>query len=206
MALPATDSFTGTEGDTLTVYSSNWTNNNGTFSITSSEEAHPSSEGDECGTHWNADTFANDQYAQITVSDQSTDTTLMGCGVRHHASANTFYGAYADTTTINIFKVVSGTWTQLGAAFSISVSTGDIFKLEVVSTTLELFLDTGGGFSSQGTRSDSAISSGSGGVTGFNTEVEANASDWEAGDIGGGASVPTGNIHGCLGGPMSGVI
>lgn len=58
MALPASDSFTGSNGTNLTSYSANWVVNYGSFHIQSN--AVGSSLNDDALAHWSADTFSAD--------------------------------------------------------------------------------------------------------------------------------------------------
>lgn len=190
MALPVTDTFSGTNGDALPTYDSDWVENSGGFQILTGGLVHPDT-GVECGAHHSADTYDDDQYIIGEVGSVSVDTTVTGIAGRVHASAETYYGAYFDTANIYVFKNVAGSWTQLGAAFSISVNAGDFIKLEIIGTDLELFLDTGGGYSSQGTRSDPAISSGSAGLSGWGTDTDNTLTSWEGGNTSpGGATRP----------------
>lgn len=181
-----TEDFTESD-DTLLNNMASWTTNTGSFKVYANQ-LQPNSSGNESGGHWDANPFNANQYAFVTVVAVDAGN-LLGVAVRAHASAATYYGGYWDNASFYVFKNVAGSWTQLGSAFG-SVSATDKVKLEVSSTTLEYFKDTGGGWSSQGTRSDSAISSGSAGVSGYNNTA-ALLDDWEGGDLGAaGLSIP----------------
>lgn len=180
MALPATDAFTGANGTALQTYSANWVINSGGLVINTNSVA-PASSGNECGARWNADTFANDQYAQATlVAKEGTSNFAAGVGVRHAAGGTaTYYGYYADGASSSfVFKMVAGTWTQLGAAFG-SIATSSVMRLEVQSTTLTAKI----GGVSQGTRTDSAIASGSAGLSGYSTSTAMRVDTWEGSDL-----------------------
>lgn len=188
MALPATDPFTGSNGTLLPSYSANWASNGGDLQIQSNAYA-PNTSTTEIGARWTADAFNNDQYSQSTlVAKEGTADYTIGVGVRHAAAATkTYYGYYADgDATSYIFKEVAGTWTQLGATLG-GVSVGVVMRLEVSGTTLTAKLDG----VTQTTRSDSSISSGVAGLTGYNTTAAQRADNWEGGNVsaGGGSTL-----------------
>jgi hypothetical protein len=180
VALPATDSFTGTNGTALQTYSSNWGINAGGFVINTNAFA-PASGGNECGARWTADSFNNDQYAQcVLTAKEGTTNFAAGIGVRHAAAGTaTYYGYYQDGGGNGFcFKNVAGTWTLLGAAFS-SAATSTTLRLEANGTTLTVKHNG----ASQGTRTDSSITSGAAGVTGYSNSTSMRADDWEGGNL-----------------------
>ncbi len=182
MALPATDAFTDTDDTALTAHGTSWTANAGALRIFENR-LEGNSASANCAAHWNADVFANDQYAFITITE--LNGPLLGVCLRAHASAETYYRLMANENDVEIAKFITGTETLLGAGFA-GVGSGDKIKLEIVGTTLEYFKDTGGGWVTQGTRSDSAISSGSAGVAGTDADnsFPTTADDWEGGNLG----------------------
>ena len=183
MALPATDSFTDTTGTQLADHGTSWTQNIGLHDIISNACA-PDAIGENLA-HWNADTFANDQYAQATVISLDAGGKN-GVAVRVAASAGDGYALEFDTSTIKIVRLDAGVITELGASFTIPSST-DKIRLEISGTILDYLLDTGSGFVSQGTRTDSTFSSGSAGVAGRGNTGSALIDDWEGGDLAAGS-------------------
>lgn len=182
MSLPASDTFTGTNNDQLTTYSANWALNNGDFDIQSNALA-PDAPSTECGAFWNADSFNNDQYAKVTLIAELA-TPAVGPAVRcAGAGVATYYGLYNVTGGIYMFKMVAGTWTQLGTTIA-SAAVNDVLKLSVSGTTLTYNLNG----VDRTTRTDSAIASGKAGVCGFDDNTGARMDNWEGGDIGGGAT------------------
>lgn len=184
MALPATDVFTAANGTALTTYSASWSLNAGNFSIqTNALAANGAAATTETAARWNADAFPADQYAQGVLSALSaTVNANIGIGVRIATdnSAN-YYGLYYDDDTGDtlIFKVVAGVWTQLGAAFTAVRAVNDILRLEVSGTTLTYKLNG----TSQGTRTDSSLSSGSAGVVGRGLTTAHRIDTWEGGSL-----------------------
>lgn len=185
MALPATDVFTGTNNTQLTTYSANWTLNNGDFDIQSNSLACDANV--EAGAHWNADTFGNAQYAQCDIVGTLTSGPWVGVCVRAHASAASWYGYYGSGDDSYVYKVVSGTWTQLGSAGSAFV-TADEIRLEVSGTTITPTRN-GSGTGTPGAQTDSALSSGFAGVAGYADITDFRMDNWEGGDLGAAASV-----------------
>lgn len=181
MALPATDSFTASDGTALTTYSANWTLNSGNFDI-QSNSLRSNTGGTETAAHWDADAFNADQYAQCVASVLDTGSGRVGVAVRCNTGGTAnYYGAYWSSASCEVFKVVSGVFTQLGAAFS-APSTNDVVRLEVSGTTLTLKYNG----SSQGTRTDSDLASGAAGVSGYDSGNNGRIDSWEGGNLGGG--------------------
>lgn len=185
MALPATDTFTGSNGTQITAHSGSWTLNAGDFDIQSNALA-PDSGGNECGAHWNADTFDDDQYAEATyVAGQALFAT--GIAVRCHASAATYYGFYIDPfsgTNSYLFKQVAGSWTQIGSNIG-NPATSSVIRLEAEGTTLRV-IDDG---STIRTSTDSSISSGYAGVAGYGDTTGARIDNWEGGNLAGAVAI-----------------
>jgi len=76
-------------------------------------------------------------------------------------SAQDGYGIYLDPSNgVVIFKIINGTYTQLGDAVSATISNGHKYGLTAIGTTLTLWRDTGSGWSSVTTRTDSSITAG----------------------------------------------
>jgi len=172
--LPATDSFTGTNGSAL---SANWTANHGTFNIQNNSACSASGGSTELA-HWNADVFGNDQYAQGNISLSGTSGDKVGLAVRVAASAETGYvfqcqGPQGSANGCTLFRGVAGSYTQLGSTWT-SPTSGDLMQITVTGsgtstvitvndagTTMITFTDTSG----------SAINSGSAGLSGFNSDT-----------------------------------
>jgi len=177
MALPATDSFTGTNGTQIEVYSANWTLNAGAIDIQSNAIA-PDNPTDESGAHWNADSFSNDQYAELTLAALASGYQI-GPAVRAHVSAATYYIYYTDGGATQIAKMVGGVWTQLGSDLA-NPANGSVLKLEVSGTTLTAYDDD----VSQGSRTDSSIASGYAGVAAYGDNTTTRGDNFEGGNLG----------------------
>ena len=179
MALPATEAFTGTGA-----LSANWTTATGANAWDRvSDQAAPQSNTANHLSVWTADTFNDDQYSQYVLRD--TDLRH-GPAVRCATGAVTCY--LVTCSDGQLYSLVAGSYTALGAAFG-AFANGDTAKLTVSGTTLELFKNG----VSQGTRTSSAISSGSAALYGYyNT---ARADDWEGGNLGGGAATTRPAYH-----------
>jgi len=194
MALPATDSFTGTDTQDLTAYSANWTLNRGGFKIFSpagQSEMFPAfGPGGECGAGWNADTFANDQYAKAIVSASGAGTEI-GVGVRHSATGavESYYHFYGHDSESYVAKMVTGTWTQLGSSRTGFTATDEIY-IDVVGTTITAKIN---GIQQGTTESDAALAAGRAGVAGFTNDATTTTnrlSSWEGGNVGAAAADP----------------
>ena len=186
-ALPATDDFTTGTTQSLTDYSANWTNNNGSFEVQKlTDDVGSKTSSAECGAHWNADSFNDDQYAEVTVSSVGAND-LIGCGVRHATSAATWYGYYALSSERYLFKLDGGVWTELNKYLSGGISVSDVMRIEAEGTIITPLLN-GSEDTDVGWKSDSAISSGYAGLSGYNSTIINKVTDWEGGDLAEGAA------------------
>ena len=183
MALPATDTFTASDGTALTTYSASWTYNIGTFAINTNAVYCSAAVNFEAAAKWTADAFANDQYAQgVCVTESSSGGS--GAAVRCGTGAN-YYGYYNDTTGSYLHKNVGGTWTQIGSNGP-SLAVNDVIRLEVEGTTLRPKIN-GTLVAAIGAQTDSTFSSGSAGISFWGGNPTARLDNWEGGNIGGAA-------------------
>ena len=197
-ALPATDTFTlgGAVDQALTVYSANWTANNGALLVSAgTDDVSSNTTSTETAAHWNADTFADDQYAQGTITAAGA-SSLIGVAVRCAASANTYYGFYGYNGASYLFSVKAGVWAQLGSdggAFEV----GDVIRLEVSGNTLTPKINgSTTGTPGQQTDSSSPIASGYAGLCGYDLSVNNRIDNWQGGNLSTGA---TGTLSATLG-------
>lgn len=182
MALPATDTFTGTNGTPLATYSPNWTVNSGVFQIESNAVCHNSASASGLA-HWDADVFDDDQYAEAVVSGVDTGSWMTGVAVRVHASADTGYYYQGSSSGSEIGKSVAGGRTTLLSGLAAWANT-DVVRIEVEGTSIRAYID---GVQQGATQTDSAIASGSSGLCGFNDATLSLLTSWEGGNLGGAA-------------------
>jgi hypothetical protein len=170
MALPATDNFNRANEDPL---AGNWTQNGNALRIVSNEVTTPASYG---FCHWNADTFANDQYCQCRI--KSASMVYAGPCVRCAVSDTVGYGAWVSGSFLYFFYLSAGFgYNQIGSAVAITPAVNDVIKLTCVGTTLEAFQNG----ASLGTRTHSTHTSGWAGIHNHNTAAAID--DFEAGDV-----------------------
>jgi hypothetical protein len=175
--LPASDKFTAADGTALTTYSSNWTNAVGTFTIYSNAVSADTSV--DSLARWSADTFQNDQYAQVRIAALGS-TNSAGAGVR--ITTNNGYLYESDSARRYFGKVVAGTYSDFAAPIGTPGSVNDIFKITAIGTTITP-IRNGATDSSFGAVTDSSIASGYGGITGYASANTSLLDDWEGGDI-----------------------
>lgn len=125
---------------------------------------------------WSANSFNDDQFASVTIGT-TTSTGFTGA-VRMSASADTMYfGAAGDF--IQLYKVIAGGYTQLGAVFT-PVLSGDMLRLTANGTTVSLTLN---GIEIINV-TDSDIASGSAGFFCEGDNVHAaTLDDWQGGNL-----------------------
>lgn len=170
MALPFTDAFTNSNGTALTTHNASYSNQNGVCDI-QSNGVHPNSASTEIGVRWGGDTFGDDQYSQLVMVAE-TSGTYIGPACRMASGANSRYGYYAGGDARYFFKVITGTFTQFGSSGG-SPAVNDVLRIEASSSTITAKLngavDTAVGTS--GTASDSSLTTGYGGITGWHNST-----------------------------------
>jgi len=120
----------------------------------------PNASGSPCSSYWKTAFGAPcEVYATIT---NNAGIFELYCRLSDVETSNQDgYGIYIDPANgVVIFKIVNGTYTQLGDAVSATISNGHKYGLTAIGTTLTLWRDTGSGWSSVTTRTDSSITSG----------------------------------------------
>jgi hypothetical protein len=175
MALPATESFTGT--DFTFPPNANWSTLDGNIQILSNQADGVAADGN-C-IYWNVDTFNTNQYAQCVVS-YVTGTGNSGPGVR--LSGTTGYIAVADfvNDTVTLYRWDGDeSYAQLGQATTVGLANGDLIRLEVRGSDLTV-LRNGGSIITQ---SDGTYTGGSAGL--FHYGSDSISDDWEGGNLSG---------------------
>jgi hypothetical protein len=178
MALPASDSFTGTDGTSLPTYSSNWTidTGNGGF-IIQTNAARPNAIFQVSLVRWNADTFSNNQYAQGTITNANSDPGGVLVRAATDGTSN-YYGAMSDSdSSTEWFKYVAGSYTLLSSLPF--MANGDVIRLEVYGSTLAVYKN---GIQHGPTLTDSSHTSGAAGLTGYSTG-STSIDNWSAGNL-----------------------
>lgn len=184
MPLPASDSFTNTNGTLLTTHNSSWTFQSGTIVIQGNAAATNSAARD-CFASWNADTFNDDQYSQgtiltVTVGEYAGVACRMASG-----TIDTNYHYYSESGVSYFQKLVDGTYTQFGSTGS-GFASNDVVRIEASGTTITPKLNGTTDTSVGGAVTDSSIASGAAGIGGYGV-VGASGTridDWEGGDLG----------------------
>lgn len=153
MAQIVSDNFTRADAATL---GANWTGNyfSGTpsadFSIASNKAASPATNTDAAdyysGAGW---TGGNDHYAEVVVQAKPAASDC-GPTVRGSTTLQTFYttdinnadtAALGSTMAVELYKVVSTTFTKLGSTTNMVVSAGDTVRVEAQGTTIRAVIN-----------------------------------------------------------------
>ncbi len=157
----------------------NWTPTEGAFSITSDAISLSSQGGDSRGSmYWNAATFPNDQFSQITIGAVGGSTSTLGPAVRMQNSGENYYMLAAIGTTVNLQVESAGANSTIGV-YNHQIVPGDVLRLEVQGTTLTAKLNG----TTILTETDSTFASGSAGIAGLNTTSPTIGGDWVGGPI-----------------------
>ena len=115
--------------------------------------------------YWNALTWGNDQWAQITIEASATINTGVGATCRQSASANTLYyfffaGPVGSTVTWQLAKIVAGVGTVIATGSGLPLSVGDTILGVINGTGLYIYWNN---ILIYGT-TDSSIASGNAGL------------------------------------------
>jgi hypothetical protein len=183
-ATPVTDDFNRSDGTLIT---GDWSG--ARFEIVGNE-ARITDTAQWCFAYRNSGTYANDQYAEVTVVDGTGMTADVNVGVGPSVRNSGEWNGYfltvtADAIRINKFVEGVGPTLDLDTA-AITLAVGDRIRIEVEGTTIR-------GYQNDVLKvevTDSSHASGRPGVAGrieadegalSNTDVD----DWEGGDLGG---------------------
>jgi hypothetical protein len=179
MSVLATDAFTRADAGNL---GANWSIPTGFTAIAVvSNQAKIDNPSDLGMEYYNAVVWPNYQYAQIKLTALNGDADSgMGPAVRVQSSGSAYF-CQGNTTDTRLYKVVGGTFTQLGPTAG-ACAVNDVLYIEVQGTSLTVKQN---GSTIIGPVTDSDISTGNAGLWAFIAGNPA-GDDWEGGDFGGG--------------------
>lgn len=128
--------------------------------------------------------WPNDQYSQFTIGSVVDTTSDEGVGpaCRMASGAQTQYFAQTNTVETKLYKVVAGTFTQLGVDGA-ACATGNVLRLECVGDQITVKKN---GTTIIGPITDSAIASGNAGM--WCTHAVGAIDSFEGGDFAAGAT------------------
>ena len=158
----ATESFTNTNGTTLFSHSASWQIANALttdFVIDTNALRTPFNRGITLAAYYDA-VFSNDQYAEAKITQVGSNDQRMGVCVR--ASAGNAYIFNVSAGAWLVAKLATYSFTLLSQGFGITLTAGDVIRLEVSGTTLTAKQNG----STLSTVTDSSLASGSPGVAG----------------------------------------
>lgn len=198
MAFPTTgvlDSFTGTNGTDLPVYSSNWSSApTGGVTLEIQDNAVTGTSAGSNNTNSWATTFGPDIEAYVTITTKPADgniVLLLARGTQETSllTADGYclrFAPVAGTDTLTIQRIDNGGQTSISSAFSQEVSNGDSIGLEIVGSTLTAYYKpSGGNWTALGTATDSTYTT-SGKIGLFTTSTTIRMDNF-----GGGTHIPT---------------
>lgn len=171
----ATDNFNRADGG----LGANWSSATGSagYTIISNQAASSSAQVEEA-VFWNAETFAADQYSEVTFATGS-NSSYMGPAVRcNSTSGGNYYGFYGDPNTRYLVRVVNGVWTQL-ATLGTGFTNGQLLRLVVQGTTLSAYVGTTPENLTLWTSvTDTNLTSGAPGLTSWANNTAGRLDDW----------------------------
>ena len=144
--------------------SSNWTTGidggTGSFTVTSNEARLTN--GTLSSAYWNAANFGPDVEVYATIGSSIGPSRLHFRIQQEGTAGHDGYAllAYTPTNELYIYRIDNGTQTQLGAAISQTISSGDSFGVSMIGSTITIYYKVGAGaWTSLGTRSDGTYTS-----------------------------------------------
>ncbi|OGE98126.1 MAG: hypothetical protein A3G89_01015 [Candidatus Doudnabacteria bacterium RIFCSPLOWO2_12_FULL_42_9] len=162
------------------VLSGSWTTvSSGAFGI-SSTAVHSNAAAADTMAYWNAASFNDNQYAEMTVTAVASGTHI-GVAVRVQSGSHSGYGAYCDGTEIKLIEWSAGAQDTVHYTGS-ACSTSDLLRLEVTGSTIVLKRNG----STLTTVSDATFSTGKPGLVGRGDQTTTLGDSWNAGSISGG--------------------
>lgn len=120
----------------------------------------PNASGSPCSSYWKT-AFGAPCEVYATISNNAGEFELYCRLSNAKTSTPSAYCVYiSPPNSVIIYKIVNGTYTDLGAAIEGAISNGTKIGLSAIGTTITLWRDTGSGWSSVTTRTDSSITGG----------------------------------------------
>lgn len=173
MTLPASDNFNRT--DDPTGLGANWTPIRGspTAQILGNAAA-PNIDNVEGGIIWNADTFADDQYAEATISQRGN---LSYIGVLVRGTTNNYYLFYTDDAQRYFARIVGGVFTSFSVDSPLAVN--DVMRIEAAGDEISCYIN-GTLWTSL---TDTNHASGAAGVSVYDNITSTRLGDWEGGNL-----------------------
>jgi hypothetical protein len=191
MTLPVIDNFPYSDGDLATISSGKWATapGFGGLTVSTNKLLNTASAWNCC--YWTADSFNNNQYSLCLLIDSGG---WLGPAVRIAAagSGNMYFIMPGDPLPngVRFFKVINGSFTQLGSTVSRTNVDGEIWKLSISGTTLTANI-AGVDVATQDAGSE--LTSGYAGIT-ICTSYKT-MDNWEGGNVGvGGGSTPEASL------------
>ncbi len=175
--LPVTDTFTGADGTPLSSYNANWVVPTGVFRI-QSNAVQPQNSFAISVAGWTGDTFANNQYSEVTVGPAIASGTYVGPAVRVNTSNGDSYVLLADGGNLVIQR--QGTSPVQLSGDTTAIAAGDVMRLEIIGTALTAYKN--GVLVSGISTTDSNFTSGVAGIAGHH-DGGSYIETWTAGDI-----------------------
>lgn len=162
----------------------NWTTTTSeSVPVILSNEASADTSTGTYGSRYTGITWPNDQYAEAIIGSIVENVTDNGAGpaCRIASGTQTHYFAQTNTVETRLYKVVSGTFTQLGTDGA-ACATGDTLRLECQGTSISVKKN---GATIIGPVTDSAISAGDAGIWIAFSSLNGKINSWAGGDFGG---------------------
>lgn len=185
MALPATESFTGTNGarvNSLTNWDGCRSDSPGSGLAIQSNAAQPDASF-QLGDWWTTDAFSNDQYSKGVIAALASGV-YVGVGVRmggtdggSNLSGYIFTSDSADGCYLE--KYTAGTWQGVLATGSV-FSNGDTVEIRISGNAITCLVNTVSRLTY--TDNSSPISSGAAGITGYGNGAS-RIDSWEGGNV-----------------------
>lgn len=134
-----------------------------------------------CSESYNGVTWPNDQYSEITCGTITGTNGSVGAAVRCSITDWSQYIVLCTSAAFDLIKFVAGSFTSLGTYNTTGAVIGDVVRIEVQGTTLNVYVNT---VLRIGPVTDSDIASGRAGIYAEDaTAGEHEIDSWAGGDF-----------------------
>ena len=195
MALPASDDFATGSAQNLQARSG-WSAEINTIYNNLDGTISPWTSGDEACAYWDADSFDDDQVAELEITVEAS-VLFLGPAVRAGNGVH-YFGFYVDNYEYYVFEYDGSNWDTIANVTDLEWDPPYTLKMEIegatTSKTLTIYKDDEQLYQYTGATVNGGPESGSCGVCSYDTGTASKATAWTGDNIGGaGPTLKTGS-------------
>lgn len=185
MALPATDAFTNSNGTALATHSSSWTINGPGGLEIQDNACESNSASNDVVAAWNADTFNENHYSQVTLDIKSGGSGgNIGPAVRCAAASTQsyMYFLWPGGNESFLARLSSGdAYTEIASGGD-NWAVDDVLKIDAAASNISAYVN-GSLDATIGTQTDSTHTGGGAGIFAFDNDTDFAVDNFEGDDL-----------------------